>query len=101
MISKLKDELAWTRSTGPARRASERGEMAKRLLVSVESFIEAERKAIKEYERLKKESQGLYRDVFALLYTTMIHDSHKHLGILEFLRRKLTESPHSARKRKR
>jgi hypothetical protein len=101
MISKLKDELAWTRSTGPARRTGERGEMAKRLLVSVESFIEAERKAIREYERLKKESQGLYRDVFALLYTTMIHDSHKHLGILEFLRRKLTENPHSARKRKR
>jgi hypothetical protein len=37
--------------------------------------MEAERKGIKEYERLKKESQELYHDVFAFLYTTMIHDS--------------------------
>jgi rubrerythrin len=100
MITKLKDELAWTRSAGPARRVYPKGDSAKRLLSSVESFVEAERKGIKEYERLKKESQGLYRDVFALLYTTMIHDSHKHIGMLEFLRRKLKESQSVRRKGK-
>jgi rubrerythrin len=99
MISKLKDELARTRSTEPPRRAGEKRETAKRLLVSVENFIEAERKGINEYERLKKESQGLYRDVFALLYTTMIHDSHKHMEILKFLRLKLKDKGLSARKR--
>lgn len=92
MISKLKDELAWTRSAGLGRRVYEKGESGRRLLSSLESFVAAERKAIKEYERLKKQSQGLYRDVFAMLYTTMIHDSHKHIGMLEFLRRKLRES---------
>ena len=100
MIAKLKDELAWTRSEGLARRVYEKGEKHTQLLSSVERFLDAERKGIKEYERLKKESQGLYRDVFALLYTTMIHDSHKHIGILEFLRRKLVESGPSRRKRK-
>ncbi|HYA29224.1 MAG TPA: hypothetical protein VEI95_10445 [Acidobacteriota bacterium] len=98
MISKLKDELAWTRSTGLARRLYEKGEPAKRLLLSLESFLEAERKGIKQYERLKKQSQGLYRDVFAMLYTTMIHDSHKHIGMLEFLRRKLKETERVRRK---
>ena len=100
MIAKLKDELAWTRAAGLARRVYEKGQSGKRLLMSVESFLAAERKGIKEYERLKKQSQGLYRDVFALLYTTMIHDSHKHIGILEFLRLKLRESQQSIRKRK-
>ena len=99
MIAKLKDELAWTRSEGAVRRSAARGERGKRLLISVESFLKAERKGIKEYERLKKASQDLYRDVFALLYTTMIHDSHKHIGILEFLRRKLTENRDLPRKR--
>lgn len=99
MILKLKDELAWTRSTGIAHRASESGEKAKRLLASVENFMDAERKGIKEYERLKKESRGLYRDLFALLYTTMIHDSHKHMEILKFLRLKLKDDRRSARKR--
>jgi hypothetical protein len=100
MISKLKDELAWSRSAGAGRRAGEKGKRAKGLLMSVESFLEAERQGIEEYERLKKASQGQYRDVFALLYSTMIHDSHKHIGILEFLRLKLLESRHSLRKPK-
>ena len=100
MIVKLKDELAWTRAEGRARRVYEKGEKRKQLLSSVERFVEAERMGIKEYERLKKESQGLYRDVFALLYTTMIHDSHKHIGILEFLRQKLTENRQANRRRK-
>jgi hypothetical protein len=100
MISKLKDELAWTRAEGLSRRVYEKGEKRAQLLSSVERFLEAERKGIKEYEGLKKRSQGLYRDVFALLYTTMIHDSHKHIGILEFLRVKLRENRHAVRKRK-
>ncbi|MEX0803447.1 MAG: hypothetical protein WD688_09040 [Candidatus Binatia bacterium] len=99
MISKLKDELAWTRSAGIARRAGESGAKAKRLLASVENFLDAERKGIKEYERLKKESRGLYRGVFALLYATMVHDSLKHIDILVFLRQKLREGRHSPRKR--
>ena len=100
MITKLKDELAWTRAEGLARRVYEKGEKRAQLLASVERFLEAERKGIKEYERLKKESQGHYRDVFALLYTTMVHDSHKHIGILEFLRRKLRDKGRTAGKRK-
>ena len=100
MISKLKDELAWTRAEKLAPRVYEIGKKRKPLHASVERFLEAEREGIKEYQRLKKESQGLYRDVFALLYTTMIHDSHKHIGILKFLRRKLVESKPNRRKRK-
>jgi len=99
MITKLKDELAWTRAEGLARRVYAKGETRKQLLSSIEQFLEAERKGIQEYEAMKKASQGLYRDVFALLYTTMIHDSHKHIGILEFLRQKLIESGPSRGKR--
>jgi hypothetical protein len=58
MISKLKDELAWTRSSGTLRRVGEKGEKRKRLLMSVESFLEAEQRGIEEYGRLKKKSQG-------------------------------------------
>ena len=100
MITKLKDELAWTRAKGLPRRAYQKGEKRARLLASVESFLEAEREGIKEYEVLKKASQGLYRDVFALLYTTMIHDSHKHIAILEFLRQELKEAGPTHGKRK-
>jgi rubrerythrin len=99
MISKLRDELAWTRSTALARRGGEHAHAAKRLLASVESFIAGERKALEDYARLKKQSRGLYRDMFALLYTTMIHDSRKHIDILNFLRARLKESTRDARGR--
>lgn len=100
MIAKLKEELAWTRSKGLMPRLYEPGAKGKRLLASVGSFLEAERKGIKEYKRMKALSQGMYRDVFSLLYGTMIHDSYKHVGILEFLRDKLQEGQRSSRRRK-
>jgi hypothetical protein len=98
MIAKLNDELTWTRSSGTQRRAGEKSTKRKSLLNSVESFLEAERSGVKEYEKLKKKSHGLYRDVFALLYMVMIHDSLKHIEILEFLRQRLKEGRHSPRK---
>lgn len=100
MISKLKDELAWTRSQGLTRRVYESGAKGKRLLSSIDNFLGAERKGIADYERFKQKSQGQYRDVFALLYTTMIQDSHKHIAILEFLRKILAESQRDKQKRK-
>ena len=99
MIAKLKDELAWTRSTGMAPSAGESGERARRLLASVESFLAGERTALENYARLKKQSRGLYREMFALLYTTMIHDSRKHIDILNFLRARLKDKRRDARKR--
>ena len=99
MIGKLKEELAWTRSDGAVRRPDEGRESSKRLLTSVESFLNAERKGIDKYKQLMQTSRGLYRNVFALLYSTMIHDSRKHIGILEFLRQKLKENQRLPRKR--
>lgn len=99
MITKLKDELAWTRAEGTTRRRDVGQAKKKSLLASVERFLDAEREGIEKYEQLKETSHGLYRDVFALLHSTMIHDSQKHIGILEFLRQKLQESQDSSRKR--
>ena len=92
MISRLRDELSSSRAASRPRGEGENREKADSLLRSVGIFIEAERSAIQEYEKLKQESTGLARDVFALLYTTMIHDSQKHVGILEFLRARLSEA---------
>jgi rubrerythrin len=92
MISRLRDELSLSRLGTPKRRAGGRHGKTKPLIRSLDLFIEAERSAIQEYEKLKQESEGLARDVFALLYTTMIHDSQKHVGILEFLRARLSEA---------
>ena len=92
MISRLKDELSSTKPAARLRGQGENREKADSLLRSVEIFLRAERSAIQEYEKLKKESTGLARDVFTLLYTTMIHDSQKHVDVLGFLRDRLIQT---------
>lgn len=92
MISKLEDELAWTSAKRTVRTGVESGARRKRLLGAVERMVGAEQKGIQEYEHLKKASRNLRRDVFELLYGTMIRDSQKHMAILEFLRRRLSAS---------
>lgn len=101
MVASLKDDLAWTR---PEQVAVDREQLKKRskdLSNMVEHFLRVERKGIKEYERMNKASQGLRHDLFSLLCKTMIHDSLKHIGILDFLRLKLREKQGSVRRRKK
>ena len=100
MVSSLKDDLA---STGSANLHDQKGKIAKKeraLLPVVEEFLALEREGIKECERLEKASRGFQQGTFGLLCKTMIHDSLKHIGILDFLRLKLLESRHTIRKRK-
>lgn len=100
MISRLKDELAWTRSERAARTVRDTGHKRKGLLAMVEQFLDLERSGIKEYEKLYKASQGSYHAFFALLYKTMMLDSLKHIAILEFLRRRLRGNRRADQKRK-
>jgi len=84
MVSSLKDDLA---STGSANLHDQKGKIAKKeraLLPVVEEFLALEREGIKECERLEKASRGFQQGTFGLLCKTMIHDSLKHIGILDF-----------------
>ena len=92
MVSLLKDDLAWTRaevSTSENRKAEKNDA---KLLAMVGRFLEMERRGIREYEKLIRTSQGFHQGLFTLLCKTMIHDSLKHIGILEFVGLKLREA---------
>lgn len=92
MISRLKDEVAWTRSDTATRRHYDTGQKRKRLLARVNQFLDLERSGIKEYETLNKASLASHRKLFSLFYKTMILDSLKHIAILEFLQLRLKRS---------
>ena len=100
IVSGLKDELAWTSSKTVAtnRRAREKG--AKDFSETVERLLVVERDGIGEYEKLIKTTEGFHQDLFGMLCRTMIQDSLKHIGILDFLRLKLREQQRPAKKRK-
>lgn len=62
------------------------------LLRLTAEFIRTEKEGIKEYEALLKSSTGYYGGLLVLLIKTIIHDSEKHLMILQFIDEKLRES---------
>jgi rubrerythrin len=100
MISRLKNDLAWTRPERISQRKKVPVAKNAALRKMLERFLAVERSGIKEYERLSKLSGGLGHDLFGLLCRTMVHDSEKHIGILEFLQRRLREPKKAARKRR-
>ncbi|MGB7950640.1 MAG: ferritin-like domain-containing protein [Candidatus Binatia bacterium] len=100
MISRLKNDLAWTRSEGIRQRKSASAAKNAGLRGILERFVAVERSGIKEYERLSRASGGLGHDLFGLLCRTMVYDSEKHIGILEFLQRRLREPKKTATKQR-
>lgn len=103
MISRLKNDLVSTRPYRISQRKKAADAKNAALRVMVERFLEVERNGIKEYEKLGKVSGGLGHDLFGLLCRTMVHDSAKHIGILDFLQRRLREPKqvHAAEEEKR
>ena len=63
---------------------------AKRAAKAYERKLEKE--GIKESKKLLKSTKGYYEGLFTLMVTTMIHDSEKHVEILDFLRRRLKKA---------
>lgn len=91
MVSTLKGDLTWTKPNDAIRGLYELGEGREEFLKLTEEFIRLEKEGVKEYKKLVKESKGYYRNLFVLLFQSMIHDSEKHVEILEFLRKTVKE----------
>jgi hypothetical protein len=89
MVSSLKDDLASARAEGPGQLEARIGAKARELTVLIDSFLNVEKKGIREYKRLKKTSQRFRRGLLTLLCQTIVYDSLKHIGILNYLRLKL------------
>jgi hypothetical protein len=100
MISSLSDDLNYSRTRVPAPPTVNSRAAARELEVMIERFLEIERKGIRECEKLKKTSQQFRQDLLALLCQTMVFDSLKHVGILNFLRRKLKQQKVRAAKKR-
>ena len=99
MISRLEKDLAWKRSEGMDQKSRPSAAKGARIQATLERFLAIERSGIKDYERLSRASGGVGHDIFELLCRTMIHDSEKHIGILEFLLRRLRQARKTAKQR--
>ena len=92
MAASLKGSLQWTKQEGAIPSLSDLGEEKDKLLELTADFIDHEKQGIKETKKLAKECAGYYRGLFPLLLKATIHDSEKHVEVLEFLRNRVKEA---------
>ena len=92
MVSTLKGDLTWTKPEDAISGLYNLGEGKDELTRLTEDFIQVEKKGIEGYKKLARASKGYYHGLFALLLRSMVHDSEKHVEILEFLRQRLKEA---------
>ncbi len=92
MASSLRGSINWTKPEDPSPSLSELGEEKGEVMKLTADFIKIEKEGIKESKELSKSTKGYYQGLFTLLVTTMIHDSEKHVEILDFLRKRLKKA---------
>jgi len=92
MVATLKGDLTWTKPEDAIHGLYDLDGRKKELLAATEEFIRTEKEGIRESKILTKVSRRYYKGLFALLTGCMIHDSQKHVMILEFLRDKLKQA---------
>ena len=89
----LNADLVWLRSAerlpNLGKISAEEKEALQKLTAE---FIQTEKEGIRQYKALLKPSRNHYGGLLVLLIETIIHDSEKHLKILEFIEKKLRES---------
>jgi len=89
MTSTLKDSVTWTHLQSAIEGLYNLGWEKNEILKVTEEFIHAEKKEVVEYRKLMRGSKRYYQGLFTLFLAAMIHDSEKHVEILEFLRKQL------------
>ena len=89
MTSTLKGSVTWTHLQNAIEGLYNLGWEKDEILKVTEDFIRAEKKEVVEYRKLMRASKRYYQGLFTLFLAAMIHDSEKHVEILEFLRKKL------------
>lgn len=92
-VTSLEADLSWiSRLKGMPGLGRLDANQRKELVRMTDALIEEEKRGITECKRLARSSAGYYGGLLRLLLDTVVHDSHKHLMILKFLRRRLKEA---------
>ena len=92
MASSLRGNINWSKPADAIPTLGELGAEKEDLMKLTGDFVKLEKDGLKESKKLLKATKGYYQGLFTLLVTTMIHDSEKHVEILDFLRQRLTKA---------
>lgn len=89
----LRKDLEWLKGGADLPKLGKISQETKEdLLKLTADFIDAEKQTIADYQALLKRSEGYRKGLLALLIRTILHDSEKHLLILEYIEGRLKET---------
>jgi len=89
MFSTLKGSVEWSEHKDAIGGLEKIGKEKEELLKITRAFIHLEKDGIKKYRKLRTMCSGYYKGLFVFLLSTIIHDSEKHVDILNFIRREI------------
>lgn len=93
IASGLRKDLEWLKSGADMPELGEISQETKEgLLKLTADFIKAEQQTIGDYQALLKKSEGYRKGLLALLVRTILHDSEKHLLILQYIDERLKDT---------
>jgi rubrerythrin len=92
MASSLRGSIYWRKPQDGIPALGELGAEKDDLMKLTGEFIKLEKEGIKESKQLLKATKGYYQGLFTLLVATTIHDSQKHVEILDFLHQRLKKA---------
>lgn len=94
ITSALQADLTWIKGAGAdiPKLGAISEEKKDDLLRLTADFIKAEQQTIDDYRALMKRCQGFHQGLLVLLIKTIIHDSEKHVMILDYIDEKLRET---------
>jgi rubrerythrin len=93
IASGFRKDLEWLKEGADMPRLGSVSQEQKDALLSLTAnFIKAEEETISQFEGLMKQSEGYRKGLPTLLIKTIIHDSEKHLMILNYIDERLREA---------
>lgn len=92
MVATLKGSLNWTKPADGLEGIGDMSTLNGRIRDITDELIELEKQGIREYHSLAKDSSGYYHGLFKVLLDGMVHDSEKHVELLEFLAKSLKDA---------
>ncbi len=91
MAEDIRSSVEWLHKEGvPSITAA--GDARDKLLASTDRFLEIEHESIDDLKELKKAVKNLNTGMLEMLVESMEADTHKHIGMLKFVRKQLAES---------
>jgi hypothetical protein len=89
MTVEMRQSLLWLGGEPPLPAVAPEPQARQQLLRQTERFLQIERDGERQLDELHHQVKGLYEGLFEVIVDTMLADTRKHVGILEYIKERI------------